>query len=209
MTQSPPLSSVNPARARWAALPRPIQWAIIAAAVAGLYFFAVEPLLDSMNRALAGAQSKAAVVANYSKTAAAMQQAAETVASGVKKFGNIDMPGDPEKRPLEFNQSIDEVLKRHEVRESTSTSRTIPLASGPLVTRVGAEYRVDRLQRDLQFTADPDIAAMVIADLERLTSLSTISRLQIRQADGKEKSAKVVRVTLTAESWLLARKGKR
>jgi len=195
--------------ARWRAIPRVLRFGLIAGALVLIYFVALEPLLDSTNRALAGAQSKAAVVANYSKTAAAMKAAAETVALGVKKFGNVEMPGDPERRPLEFNKAVDEVLKKHEVKESTSTSRTVPLTTGPLSSRMGAEFRVDRLQRDLQFVSDPAIAAAVIADLERLPALSTISRLQVRQAEGKEKGSKAVRVTLTAETWLLARKGKR
>jgi hypothetical protein len=174
-----------------------------------IYFFIAEPIIDSTNRALAGAESKSALIATYSKTAAALEEAASTVATGMKRFGNIEMPGDPEKRPLEFNQAVDDILRRHSVRESTSNSRTSPLGAGPLNARVGSEFRVDRLQRDIQFTADPDIAAAVIADLERAAIVATISRLQIRQADGKDKGTKLVRVTMTVETWLLARKGRK
>lgn len=175
----------------------------------GLYFFIFEPMIDSTNRAMAAAESKSALIATYSKTAASLEDAASTVATGMKRLGIVEMPGDPEKRPLEFNQAVDEILRRHAVRESTSNSRTSPLGAGPLGARVGTEYRVDRLQRDVQFTADPDIAVAVIADLERTPIVSTVSRLQIRQADGKDKGTKLVRVTMTVESWLLARKGRK
>ncbi len=174
-----------------------------------MYFLVFEPMIDSTNRALAAAESKSALIATYSKTAASLESAASTVATGMKRFGHIEMPGDAEKRPLEFNQAVDEILRRNSVRESTSNSRTSPLGAGPLGARVGTEFRVDRLQRDIQFTADPDLAAAVIADLERTPIVSTISRLQIRQADGKDKGTKMVRVTMTVETWLLARKGRR
>jgi hypothetical protein len=65
------------------------------------------------------------------------------------------------------------------------------------------------MMRDIQFSAPPEVAGAVLADLERLPVLSTISRLQVRTADGKDKEARQVRVTMTVETWLQARKGKK
>jgi hypothetical protein len=65
------------------------------------------------------------------------------------------------------------------------------------------------MMRDIQFAADPDAAAAILADLERNPIVSTISRLQVRQADGRDRNAKMVRVTMTVETWLQARKGKK
>ena len=173
------------------------------------YFLMLEPLIDSVSRKLSSCESKAALIATYSKTAQAMATAADVRREGVQKFGVVELPGEPEKRPLEFNQQVDAVLKQHDVRESTSTSRTAPMGNGPLSAKIGADFRADRMMRDIQFSASPDVAGAVLADLERLPVVSTISRLQIRTADGKEKDARQVRVTMTVETWLQARKGKK
>lgn len=174
-----------------------------------VYFMVIEPVVDATSRRLSACESKAALIATYSKTAQALATAADVRKQGFKKFGAVELPGDPEKRPLEFNQQVDAVLKQHDVRESTSTSRTAPLGGGPLAAKIGSDFRVDRMMRDIQFSAPPEVASAVLADLERLPVLSTISRLQIRTADGKDKEARQVRVTMTVETWLQARKGKK
>ncbi len=194
---------------RFRAMPRATRWAIGGSVVIAAYFLVVEPVVEATSRRMTASQSKAAVIATHAKTAQAMQAASEMRAQGVRKFGMVELPGDPEKRPLEFNQQVDEILKRHGVRESTSTSRTSPMGAGPLAAKITGEFRVDRMMRDIQFAADPDAAAAIIADLERSPIVSTISRLQIRQADGRDRNAKVVRVTMTVETWLQARKGKK
>ena len=86
---------------------------------------------------------------------------------------------------------------------------TAPLGGGPLTAKIGSDFRVDRMMRDIQFSAPPEVASAVLADLERLPVMSTISRLQIRTADGKDKETRQVRVTMTVETWLQARKGKK
>jgi len=194
---------------RMAALPRATRWGIIGLIVVAGYFVVIEPVVDATSRVLERVDSKSSLILTHSKTAQAMRIASETLVLGVKKFGVVSPPGDPEKRPLEFSEAVDRVLKSHDVKESTSTSHTAPLGAGPLSARIGGDFRVERLLRDIQFAADPDSAAAVIADLERLPVVATISRLQIRQAEGKDKNAKMVRVTMTLEAWLQARKGKK
>jgi len=194
---------------KFASMPRAARWGLVGGAFILAYFIVIEPVVDATSRKASSNESKAAMIATHSKTAAAMQTAAEVRAQGVRKFGLVELPGDPEKRPLEFSQQVDAILKDHGIRESTSTSRTAPLGAGPLAAKIGADFRVDRMMRDIQFACDPDAAAAVIADLERCGIVSTISRLQIRQAEGKDKNAKMVRVTMTVETWLQARKGKK
>lgn len=189
-------------------LPRALRWAVLAGIGVALYFLAVEPLVDQVNRLTSASDSKAATLASHAKSAAALQQDAERVALGVKRFGQVLPPGDPEQRALEFNRAVDEILKTNGVRDHTTTARTSPMGPGPLVAKAGAEFRVDRLIKDIQFSSDPETAAAVIADLERNPAVATVSRLQVRQADSRDKTSRVVRVSLAAEAWLLARKGR-
>lgn len=189
-------------------LPRAARWGLVAALGVGVYFLAIEPILDSMNRYNGDADTKAATLASHAKSAAELKSDAEQIALGVSRYGDVEEPGDPEKRALEFNRAIDEVLDKNGVREHTSTTRTSPMGSGPLAARAGAEFRVDRLIKDIQFNSDPETAAAVVADLERSPVVATVSRLQIRQADSRDKAVRQVRVSLAVEAWMLARKGK-
>ncbi|MBS0195717.1 MAG: hypothetical protein JSR77_03070 [Planctomycetes bacterium] len=193
---------------RWISLPRAVRWALVGGGLIVVYFVCVEPIVDRINSLNGAAGTRAAMLAAHAKNAAELQVKAEKVALGVRHFGEVQMPGDPEQRALEFNRAVDEVLKKNGVTEHTATTRTSPMGAGPLMATVGSEFRVDRLIKDIQFTADPPVVAAVIADLERSPVVAAVSRLQIRQADSRDKSVKQVRVTLDAEAWLLARKGK-
>jgi len=194
--------------ARYVALPSVMKFAIIALSIVGVYFGLAEPALDRINQLSSRADGKSALLKKHAKGAAALKDAADAVETGIRHFGAVEAPVDSEERPLKFNQAVDKILNQHEVRESTSTSRTAPIGPGPLTSKVAGDYRVDKLMKDIQFIADPASAAAVIADLERLPLVSTISQLQIRQAEGKDKT-KIVRVKMVVETWVLARKGKK
>ncbi len=194
--------------ATFSKMPRAARWGLLAAIGIGTYFVVIEPLLDHLNRLSAASDSKAATLASHAKSAKQLEQDAERVALGVRRYGEVLEPGDPEQRALEFNRAVDEILKNNGVREHTTTTRTSPMGPGPLVARVGAEFRIDRLIKDIQFMSEPEQAAAVIADLERTASVATVSRVQIRQSDTRDKTSSQVRVSLAVEAWLLARKGK-
>jgi hypothetical protein len=189
-------------------LPRAARWGLCAAVGVGAYFLLLEPIVDRVRMLSSASDSKAATLASHAKSSKALEDDAQKVALGVRRFGDVMEPGDPEQRALEFNRAVDEILKKNGVREHTSTTRTTPMGPGPLVARAGAEFRIDRLIKDIQFNSEPEVAAAVIADLERTPVVATVSRLQIREADSRDKSARQVRVSLAAEAWMLARKGK-
>lgn len=189
-------------------LPRAVQWALLAAIAMVVYFLVVERTLDAINRFAGSSATREAMLASYAKTESDLRAAADTVLLGTKYYGDVAMPGDPEQRALEFNRAVDEILKKHDIREHTSTSRTSPMGPGRLVAKFGGEYRIDRLIKDIQFVADPDAVSGVVADLERNPVVASVSRVQIRQMDARDRSLHQVRANIAAETWLLARKGK-
>jgi hypothetical protein len=189
-------------------LPRAAKWGAMGGAVILGYFAAVEPSLDSMNTYASRADANEAMLAAHAKSADTLRSAVQTIETGVRQYGKVDMPGDPEQRPLEFNRMVDEVLKKHGVLEQTSTSRIAPLGQGPLAGKFGLEYRIDRMLKDINFTADASVAAAVIADLERSSAVATVSRVQIRQAETRDRGSSLVRVSLTVEAWLLVKRSK-
>lgn len=191
---------------RYEGLPRVARWGVWGVAAVVLYFAVVEPVIDRVNRYASLADARQATLEAYERSAGTLRAAGETTALGQRRHGVVEMPGDPESRPLAFNQAVDEVLKKHGVGEQRTTSRTVPLGTGPLTLKVGAEYRVDRLMKDIEFQAEPEVVAAVIADLERTPVVAAVTRVQVRQAEDREKGGRRVRVSLGVEAWQIVRK---
>ncbi|MDX2131435.1 MAG: hypothetical protein SFY69_05230 [Planctomycetota bacterium] len=191
---------------RYTSLPRSARWLIMLVVGVGVYFGVVEPGLDVFNGFVGRGDAAEAVLERYMGASDTIKRAGETALLGVRQYGEVEYPGDPESRPPALNKAIDEILRKHGVTGQTSTTRTTPLGRGPLVTRAGATHKIDRLTKVLEFQADPDVVALVLADLEQNPLVTTISNVQIRQGEGRDRSAKVVSASITVESWLLARK---
>lgn len=190
-------------------LPRAMRWALYGVMALALYFGIVEGALDATNSIRARADAKAALLAQYEQNRATLEAADKQVAIGVMRFGSVEMPSESETRAVEFNRVIDGILSRHDLVERSSTSRTVPLAGNTsLGLVVGSDFRVDRLVSDLQFVGTPEAATEIIADLERHPLVTTVSRVQLRKAEGRD-SGRNVRASLSVETWVLAKKGKR
>jgi hypothetical protein len=184
------------------AMPRALQWGL--AAVIGLivYFAAVEPALE----ARAGLAGEADRKADALLALAHGTRESDEIALGIRRFGSVAPPGDPRERADAFNRRVNDILDTHKVTDRTGTTRTIPLAQGPLSSALEAGgQRVDRVVRELQFEASPETLAAVVAELERSPEVAAISKVQARKAD--EESGRVLRTILTVEAWVLARKG--
>lgn len=196
-------------KSRYQSMPRATKWLLWTCVGVMAFFFAVDPILASFANISSSADAKSAMLATYAKNEKALQRADETVRLGVRQFGEVQMPIESELRPLEFNRTVDEVLRTRDVRELTSTTRTAPLRPGPLTGKVPMDFRVDKLMKDIGFVAKPADLAAIIADLERSTLVSTISQLQVRQVESRDSPDQLVRVKLVVECWVLARKGKK
>lgn len=188
-------------------LPRAAKWALAALVAFAAYFGLVEPVLDAYNRFSVQADNRAAVLASFEAGGDAVRQADESVSIGSRRFGNVEFPGDAETRPVQFNQAVDEILRKHRITGQTSTTRVAQLGAGPLTLKLGKEFRVERIMKDIQFQAEPERVAAVIADLERTPVIAAVTRVQIRQADSRDEGERVVRAVVGVEAWVLTRKG--
>lgn len=194
-----------PRKQRWSQLPRAAKWGIYALGGVLVYFVVVERAIDLYQKWDMRGDAAAGVLTKYEAAGATVKRAAETLTLGVRRYGEVASPGSPEKRPLEFDRAVDAVLEKHAISGQTSTTRTAPLGSGPLPTKVGPTHRIERITKTVDFKARPEAVAAVIADLEATPVVSTVSMVQIRRTDAKDSSGDVS-ATLTIESWLLAKK---
>ena len=193
---------------RWAGLPRAIRWAAMGAAGVAFYFGVAEPVLDATSRVKARADAKAAILAQYQQNRQQMEAADKTVAIGVSRLGNIEMPVESETRAVEFNRVIDDILSRQDLADRSSTSRSVPLGNNSTLNMVvDSAFRVERLVTDLQLTGEPEAIAAIIADLERHPLVTTLSRVQMRKAEGRD-AGRALRASISVETWVLVKKAR-
>ncbi len=196
-------------REKWNGLPRAAKWG--AWAVLGLvaYFGVIEPVIDYRNEVERRATTAEGKLRSLVRESAGVKDDENTLREGVLAFGEVSFPADSAQGAVAFNRLISEVLSKHGVKNNTSTSRTSPIGSGPLSKLVGEDLRLERLSADLQFDAEPEAVAGVIADLERSPAVTAVSRVQIRRADSRDADPRAVRATISVETWLTSPKARR
>jgi len=192
---------------RFRAMPRSARWLAVFAVGVLAYFFIAEPGIDFFVKQRTRGDGALAALTRYAGADDAFRAAGDTALLGVRHFGEVEYPADPESRSLTFNTVVDDILRKHGITGQTSTNRQTPLgAGGPLVKKVGNDVRVERLTKVLEFEAEPDVLSRILADLEQQPIVATISNLQIRQNEGRDRTSQNVSVSLTVEAWALVRK---
>ena len=149
------------------------------------------------------------MLAQYEANRQTLEAADKTVALGVSRLGNVEMPVVSETRAVEFNRVIDSILSKHDLSERSSTSRTVPLGNkSGLSTVIDSAYQVERLVTDLQLVAEPEAIAEIIAEFEKHPIVTTLSRVQLRKAEGRD-VGRNVRASISVETWVLTKKGRK
>ncbi len=192
---------------RFHSLPRSMRWLLLGGAVIGAYFAIVDPVLAYVSDLSLDSDKMAFNLERASKDRIATQGAEQTIATGKSHFGEVEFPGDPEARPVEFNKQISEVISKNGLKED-ATTRSSTLGAGPLAGVVGSDRRVERIIKELQITATPEQVIKLIADLERLPTVTTVSRVQLRKPSENEREGRKVKADISVETWVIARKGK-
>ncbi len=184
-------------------LPRAAIWAGVGVGIVAAYFGLVEPLLDRLNRTTARAEERAAALAAVRRPHDSGDTAAEALA--VRKFGRVELPGDPELRPVEFNRKVTDVFNARGVKDYKSTTRRVPLGQGPMQAAYTSSERVERTIREIQFEAEPETISAIIADLEAIPEVAAISRVQLTKANA-EGRPRALRAVIAAEAWTATRR---
>ncbi|HLO40124.1 MAG TPA: hypothetical protein VK176_03810 [Phycisphaerales bacterium] len=191
---------------KFQSLPRSARWLLAAGAGVGGYFLVVEPVVEYVSKLNSESDSMAIQLARTDAERRARAGAEETIRLGISRFGMVEFPGDPEARPVDFNRQVSEVLSKHGLKED-ATTRSSSLSAGPLSGIVGSDKRVERIVKELQITAPPEKVIQLIADLEQLPTVATVSRVQIRKPSENEQAGRMVKADISVETWVVARKG--
>ncbi|HYE61201.1 MAG TPA: hypothetical protein VD997_04325 [Phycisphaerales bacterium] len=192
--------------AAFQALPRAAKWAIFGLGLVLVYFGVVEPMLVQINQASMKADQHETLVRSFTEEGGTQKKAMQTLQAGIRNYGDVEYLGDEAGRTLKFNSDVDRILRENKVTGAKSSTKSVSLGQGVLTAKVGSDYRVLRIVRDIDFEATPEEVAAVVAGLERSPVVATVSRVQIRTIEGKQ-SERTVHATLTAEAWISVKKG--
>lgn len=197
----------SPLVARWKAVPRAVQWAIIAAALMILYFVAIEPALGKMATWSSRADTKESDLNKFDSNRRARADADNSARLGVTNFGKVNPPGDASTQSQEFNRKVLDTIEAAGIKRPTIASRTVPLSNtNPLVRAMGSDFTVQRLVNEITCDAEPEQIAKFLAALEQSPDVATISRLNIRQINAESDQNRLVRASLAVESWAFQKK---
>jgi hypothetical protein len=186
-------------------LPRAAKWVLGALLVVVAYFAVIERTMDLINTFSGKADVSEGTLKKYAASNEPQKRALESLKVGFRTFGDVDFPADQTTRSGAFNSAVDKILKEQKV-SAKSRTKNAPLGAGPLNAKVGPEQRIERMVRDIEFDATPEAVDAIVAALERSPVVATVSKVQIRTIETKDKSARQVHATITAEAWFLSPK---
>jgi hypothetical protein len=181
-------------------LPRAARWLIIFGVFVTAYFVIVEPVMDATVRMNERADRQEAKLAAYRTRLKAADAEVDDVALGMRRFGEVELPGLSERRPVQLNTAISEILKANGVYSHTTRSSAGTLRPGPISEMYGPNSRVGTRIRDIDFAATPEQVAGVLADLERSPLVAAVSVVDLAPAD--DRHSRTIQATITVEAWI-------
>lgn len=185
---------------RYLAAPRAVRWAALFAIGLVGYFAVIEPLIDVSLRLGVEADRKRDQLVAYHDRLDSLSGEASDLALGQSRFGDVDMPGQPARRPGEFSAEIARILRDNDVHGQTTRDSNATLRPGPLSDVYPPNQRVGTLVREIQFTGTPEQVAKVLADLERSPVVAAVTAVELSPAD--DRHSRTLEADITAEAWI-------
>jgi hypothetical protein len=177
--------------------PRALQWAALAAIGLALFFIWSDYLSAWTDRVAKRADALQSQIADVRQASDLVSKFnAPDMKQVVESMGQVDEPKDATKGADLLQDEINAVLKKHTVSNQGYDQRSrgrLPAGTlGSVTTR-----RLDRLTGDLKFTATPEEATAIIAELESSAIVVSIDTVRmVKDANRK------VKVNLSLEAWV-------
>jgi len=190
---------------RWSALP--LRWRRILIAVAAvlafvLYMDWIWPIAERWN-----AESDR-IEAVLDRAEGNRSQLPSSLESTVESLGPIRIPSTEGEGSIALAETVNAAIRNHPVAnfsfDARAGARLPPAALREIAS--GAGERVERVVGEIGFTATPEQAAEIVAELEASPDLESISRLRISRSQTMNRR---VDVKMTVEAWVLGSRGGR
>lgn len=186
---------------RFLALPRAVQWALLAASGIALFIMWdswIGPIVENLDR-------QAETISNDVRSIRAARDLADDLrkpdlAGIVTAVGAVTPPRNPATGTNSFTAVVNELMKKHGITDQDFSLRTRgKLQKNALIGVLPAGKRAERLTGDLKFSAKPDVAVAILAALESSPDIEQVSSVRMT----KDQNGKV-KVQYTLEAWVTA-----
>lgn len=182
------------------ALPRSMQWALIAAVGFALFFMwyeVVRPISDDWKAAADEKQANLAEVRQSSQLSAELES--RTNRDLVAAFGPVEIPGSEAEGKRGITADINEILRNYSVSgDSLDLRPSGRLRKGSLPS-IARGKKVTRLRGDLRFDADVEDAMAIIAELESSPKIESITSVRLNKLAQRR-----LQVYLIIDAWVLS-----
>ncbi len=193
---------------RIAALPRAVQWVLLAGAVLAAYLGIVEPLLGLHERYASEADRAAIRLAELRGIARGRSDNFTKLDLGARYHGEVRKPVGVDASKSAVESLIEELFQKHDVPKGWSfQTRTAALTNPALRSAFadpGRDENVYRLVYDLSFEATPEQVSAVLADLERSPVVHAVGHVVLRVVDGDTRR---VAARIEPEVWVVQASG--
>jgi hypothetical protein len=186
---------------RFLALPRAMQWALLA--IAGMLLFVtwdrgINPISDWVSRKSSGIEQQVREVRASRQISGDFQRMEPLVVS----LGPVQAPRSEAAGSAAFTTLVNDLMKKHGITDQNFNLRQRGNLPKNALTEILQGKRAERLTADLKFSAKPEVAVAILADLESSPDIEQISQVRLtKDQNGKVKAAYVL------EAWVTAGQG--
>lgn len=200
-------------------LPRAGRWLVLFGAFCIGYFLVIDKVMQHTAEVRLKADQLESDFNRERALADTTSEEGRALSSGIANFGQPMLPVDRNNRAESLNRTVDEVLARHAITNSTKTEKNPSFGAAPQIPVIaGSGATAQRIVLEIAFEATPEKVIAVLADLERAPGVAAVGRLRIDRTsvsarygledlEEAEDPARLVRATIAPEAWVVVRSG--
>lgn len=121
----------------------------------------------------------------------------QSLHSQITAIGAVKLPGDKARRISAVQNIVNEILGKYSVSEQSFGITDGRVKRGTL-SNISGIRKLGAIKGELQFTATPDVATAIIAELESDENIEFISVVRLNKVPGRK-----IKVRLTLEAWVI------
>ncbi len=188
---------------RFLALPRALQWALLAAIGVGLFLVWdswIAPMKDDLDKKSSLIEAQVREIRGGRDLVGALNKPElKNVVIGV---GTVKPPRSPGTGTRAFTDVVNALMKKHGITDQDFSLRTRGKLQKNALVQVLNGKRGERLTGELKFSAKPDVALAILSELEASPDIEQVANVRLT----KDQAGKI-KVQYTLEAWVIASEG--
>lgn len=185
---------------RFLALPRAIQWALLAAVGIAIFFGREAYIVPFENRLDKQSNEIQVHVDSIRRNTQLVESLkTRTMESLVTAVGEVKEPRSAAIGTRAFTDVVNDLMKKNGISDQDFSLRTRGKLPKNVLVQVLNGKRGERLTGELKFSAKPEVALAILADLESSPDIEQVASVRLtKDAAGK------VKVQYTLEAWVIS-----